>query len=256
VESYLCAYVDQSRVPRVGPGELAIGRLRLRNIGSATWRREGRHPVLLGIERASDLRPEVGWVSADRPARLRESAVEPGQVGSFETVLRAPSVPGWHRLDVRPIAEHLTWFNDPELYLALEVAIPPREAGHGLAADLVLPPPPLVLRPGGRADAPLRLRNVGRVRWTERVGEYGPLVQLGTDDPTDHAGLFHTPGVWLGPTRAARVPRFVLPGESVDLTVAVTAPAAPGQYAERFRLVGEGVSWVPGPSIEVRVVVV
>jgi len=256
VESYLCAYVDQSAVPRVEPGDLATARLRLRNIGTATWRRDGPNPVLLATEQRSVMRAESGWVGADRPARLREQAVAPGQVGTFETVLRAPDLPGRHRLDVRPIAENLTWFNDVELYFALEVSVPTREPGHGLAAELVLAPPPLLLRPGGRAELPLRLRNTGRVRWTERIGEYGPLVQLGTDEPRDHPGRFYTPEAWLGPTRPARVPRFVLPGQSVDLVVAVTAPTRSGRYAERYRLVGEGVSWFDGPPIELRVLVV
>jgi hypothetical protein len=256
VGSYLCAYVDQSPLPRVEPGDLATARIRVRNIGTATWRRDGPHPVLLGTGTASDLRAEAAWVSASRPARLREASVAPGQVGTFETVLRAPPTPGLHRLDVRPIAENLTWFNDAALYLALEVLVPTREPGHGLAAELILAPPPLLLRPGGRAEAPLRLRNSGRVRWTERVGESGPLVQLGTDEPRDHPGRFYTPEVWIGPTRPARVPSFVLPGQSVDLTVVVTAPTEPGQHAERYRLVGEGISWFDGPPIELRVLVV
>jgi hypothetical protein len=241
---------------RLQPGELAAAWIRLRNIGTATWRREGRLPVLLGIERPGQLAPQDGWISPDRPAGLREAAVEPGRIGTFEIILRAPLVPGLHRLDVRPIAENLIWFNDAELYLALEVAVPLQDDGHGLAAELLLAPPPLLLQPGGRGETSLRLRNSGRVRWTERVGEYGPLVQLGTDDPLDHPGLFYTPEVWVGPTRATRVPRFVLPGQCVDLVVTVTGPGAPGQYAERYRLVGEGISWFEGPPIEVRVLVV
>src|SRR5262249_26743267 len=155
-----------------------------------------------------------------------------------------------------PLAESRAWFNDLGLYLALEVPVPTRGSDHGLAAELVRSPPPLLLPPGGRAEAPLRLRNTGRARWVERGGGYGPLVQLGTDEPRDHRGRFYTPGAWLGPTRPARVPRFVLPGESVDLFVAVTAPNRPGRHAERYRLVGEGVSWFDGPPIELRVLVV
>jgi len=256
VESYLCAYVDQSALPRIEPGDLAAARIRLRNIGTATWRREGWNPVLLATERSSELRAEAGWVGADRPARLREASVAPGQVGTFETVLRAPRRPGLYRLDVRPVVENLVWFNDAALYFALEVLVPTREAGHGLAAELVLAPPPLLLGAGERAEAPLRLRNSGRVRWVERLGEYGPLVQLGTDDPRDHAGRFYTPGAWIGPTRPARVPTFVLPGQCVDLVVAVTAPTEPGQHSERYRLVGEGVGWFEGRPIELRVLVV
>jgi hypothetical protein len=256
VESYLCAYLDQSPVARVEPGELAAARLRVRNVGTATWRSDGPHPVMLASEPGSSLRVAGAWPRASRPARLREPSVAPGQVGTFETLLRAPSVPGLYRLDVRPVAEERAWFNDLELYLALEVLVPTGPPGHGLAAELILPPPPLLLRPGGRSEATLRLRNSGRVRWTERLGDGGPLVQLGTDDPIDHPGRFYTPDAWIGPGRPARVPHVVLPGQSVDMVVAVTAPAAPGQHAERYRLVGEGVSWFDGPPIELRVLVV
>jgi hypothetical protein len=259
VDSYLCQYVDEGMVARIGPGELAAARLRLRNVGTATWRRDGANPILLGTDRPQDrpgrLQVPGVWINPNRPAGLREPAVEPGAIGTFETALRAPGAPGRYREDVRPIAENLIWFNDVELYFALEVAVPLSDPGHGLAAELVEPPPPLLLRPGERGEAPIRLRNSGRVRWTDRLGPYGPLVQLGTDDPLDHPGRFHTPEAWIGANRAARVPAIVLPGQCVDLIVAVTAPSTPGLFAERYRLVAEGVSWLEQPSIEIQVLV-
>jgi hypothetical protein len=44
--------------------------------------------------------------------------------------------------------------------------------------------------------------------------------------------------------------------QSIDLVVAVTAPARSGRHVERYRLVGEGISWFEGPPIELRVLVV
>lgn len=259
-ETHLAAYVDQTPIPRVAPGGLAVVRLRLRNIGSATWSRDGSHPTLLAtdrpLDRASPRRVPELWVSENRMARVSERIVRPGGLGTFEVALRAPIAPGLYVESVRPVADGRTWFNDLELFLALEVVVPAALDEHGLAAELLEPVPPLLLRSGELAQARLRVRNVGRVRWVDRVGEYGPLVQLGTDEPREHEGLFLADG-WLGPNRAARVPGIVLPGQAVDLGFPIVAPAAPGAYAERYRLVAEGVTWFDAmPAVEVRILVI
>jgi hypothetical protein len=259
-ETYVADYVGQTPMPRLLPGQLGCTYLRLRNLGTATWRRDGKHQVLLATDRPADRVsafnvPDL-WPLPNRPGRLVEAEVSPGAVGTFEIPLRAPWAPGRYVEPVRPVAELLTWFNDLEYAFVVDVAVPVAGRPPDLAYELLGQPPPLLLRPGERADLPIGVRNVGAVRWTDRGGHYGPLVQLGTVEPFDHPSRFHDPERWLGPPRCARVPGFVVPGQAIDLLVSVRAPTTRGTYEDRFQLVAETIGWLDGPQIAVRVSVV
>lgn len=259
-QTYVADYVGQTPVPRLMPGQLGASYLRLRNLGTATWRRGGPNPVLLATDRPSDRAsvfhvPEL-WAQPSRPGRLVEPTVGPGEVGTFEVPLRAPQAPGRYVEPVRPVAEHLTWFNDLEYSLVVDVLVPVAGEPRELAYELTAEPPPLLLRPGERAVVPVGLRNVGAVRWTDRGGHYGPLVQLGTAEPFDHPSPFHDPESWLAPHRAARVTGFVQPGQAVDLLVGVRAPDARGYHVDQLRLAAELIGWLEGPPIVLRVSVV
>jgi hypothetical protein len=97
-EAYRAEYLAQSPAPRLWPGQTAVAWIRRRNVGRATRRRDGQPPVLLGTDRPPDSPPVVeptpAWPPTTRMARLSEAAVRPGEVGTFEVVLRAPRVPG------------------------------------------------------------------------------------------------------------------------------------------------------------------
>jgi len=258
-ESYVATYVDQTPIPCLRPGELGVACLRLRNVGTATWRKDGPNPVLLATDRPRD-RPspfhvDGAWPRPNRLAFLREPVVAPGEVGSFEVLLRAPAAPGRYVEHVCPIAEHLTWFQNLEFHFVVDVAVPVAGEPPDLAYAVVDPIPPLLLAPGDRATLHVAVRNTGRVRWTDRGGDYGPLVQVGTVEPFDHHSPFHDPERWLAPYRPSRAPGFVLPGQTASFVVPIKAPAAQGVHEDRFGLVAELRGWLGGPPLVVRVLV-
>jgi hypothetical protein len=253
--TFVAEYVAQSETLRLGPGRAGVAWVRLRNAGTATWRRDGAAPVRLGTDRPADapalLDPAESWPGPGRLARLSEPAVAPGQIGTFEVLLRAPRAPGRYRQPVRPVAEGAAWFNQLDLEVGVDVVVPTAEPLHHLAAALVQDMPRLVVPAGRLGRLSLRLRNVGRARWGDLAP---PVVLLGTDEPFDRASERFDEATWVSANRLARMPRAVLPGEEVEVPVTLRAPTDPGRYEERVRLVAEEVGWF-GPGLTLVVIV-
>ena len=256
--TYLAAYVEQTPIVRMKPGDSTIARLWLKNIGTATWLKDSNHPVMLGtdhpFDRAGLLYAEGIWPFVNRPAGMVERAVHPGETATFEVVLHAPTIPGRYREWVRPVAENLIWFNDLELAFVIDVVSDLIQHGPMLGAELVEQPAPLLLPPNGRGIVRLRFRNVGRMRWTHRGTIYGPLVMLGLYDVNVQQARFFDPDSWNTPQRAALVSGIVLPGETSEIHFTVRAPNEPGSYSESYALVAEEMAWFTGP-IAIKVIV-
>lgn len=100
---------------------------------------------------------------------------------------------------------------------------------------------PYALNAGTEDEGYLEMRNVGAATW--RPGE----TFLGTTEPRDGASAIAASD-WVGPGRAATIDRDVPPGESGRFVFRVRAPDAPGDYAQYFNLVQEGVAWFGDPG--------
>ncbi len=258
VESYLAAYVEQTPIVRLKPGDLTVARIWVKNIGTATWRNDREHPVMLGTDKPLD-RPGLlfapsAWLTSSRIAKLVERQVAPGETGTFHVALQAPAAPGRYREWIRPVAENLDWFNDLDLCFTIDVVPDVNQTGPLLAAELLEQPAPLLLPPNGRGVVRLRFRNVGRMRWSHRGEEYGPHVMLGLYDVSVTQARYFDQDSWATTRRPVIVKGFVLPGETTDLLFTVRAPAEPGSYMESYALVAEGLAWFTGP-IGIRVIV-
>ena len=257
-ESHLAAYVEQTAIVRLKPGDSTIARIWLKNIGTATWRNDGDHPVLLGTDHPLDrpglLHAPSDLLQSNRLTTLVERVVQPGESGTFRVVLRAPPVAGRYRESVRPVAENLVWFNDLDLAFVIDVVPELGQSGPLLGAELLEQPAPLLLPPNGRGVVRLRFRNVGRMRWTHRGEEYGPLVRLGVYDVSDMQARFFDQESWTAAHRPAQISGMVLPGETTDVLFTVRAPSQPGSYTESYALVAENMAWFTGP-IGIRIIV-
>lgn len=115
-------------VPTTAPGEKMYVRVKARNMGTQTWDRSFLH---LGTSRPIDRISsfvEAGWVANNRAAKLIESSVGPGQIGTFEFALQAPNAPGTYNEHFNLVAEGRSWLNDVGLFFTVNVnnAIAPR----------------------------------------------------------------------------------------------------------------------------------
>jgi len=57
----------------------------------------------------------------DRFATTAEQFVPVGDVGTFNMRLRAPVIPGVHRVYMRPVIDGVSWLEDEGIYLEIHV---------------------------------------------------------------------------------------------------------------------------------------
>jgi hypothetical protein len=113
------------------------------------------------------------------------------------------------------------------------------------------------LAPGGRYQVEVSVGTTTDQPWSCCVAS--GAVRLGTEDEdlvggSSRPSQLHTPGTvdgsnWLSENRIAFDRSHSTLGGT--FTTVITAPTALGPFAERFRLVAEDVSWMPGPVIEI-----
>lgn len=114
------AYSDSSKtVPIVldnmTPGQTAYIGFTAVNTSNVTWRNTGNHPVDIGTARPYDKNSQIcgsGWLGCNRPARMREASVAPGQIATFEFSMKAPMTPGSYKEYFSPVVEGITWLPD------------------------------------------------------------------------------------------------------------------------------------------------
>jgi len=111
--------------------------VRYRNTGAASWVKGvvGQQANLAVNGEGAKL--AYGWPTADRIAIQMEDVVAPGELVTFEFDVRAPTVDGSYRLDVRPVVEGTTWLEDEGVFFTVTShGIGAREALTALASLL------------------------------------------------------------------------------------------------------------------------
>ncbi len=102
---------------------------------------------------------------------------------------------------------------------------------------------PADMDPGTTAIVWAEFNNLGTQTWLHAQ------TYLGTSSPQDRTSPFCTSYNWSGCNRPTDVDQSsVTTGQVGRFTFIITAPATPGAYVERYRLVREGVTWF-GPEI-------
>ena len=124
---------------------------------------------------------------------------------------------------------------------------PPRPAprplpAEGFRAALSVAAPPATLAAGRMATLNVIVRNDGPALWQARERDGEPFqISLG-NHWLDASGR-----VLVNDDGRTQMPRDILPGEEVALTIRVNTPNAPGSYIIELDMLQEGVSWF-GPK--------
>lgn len=101
------------------PGQKVYIRITAKNTGNVIWQNSGSNPTRLGTwNRPDHTSPfcDGAWVACNRPAAIKESAVSPGQTGTFEFTITGPNYRGNHLEFYNMLTESKSWFNDTGLY--------------------------------------------------------------------------------------------------------------------------------------------
>lgn len=153
---------------------------------------------------------------------MRQTAVDLGTAGRDDTF-------GYGRIDV---------------YQALRQA----QGTLGYSAQFVSQSfPSSQMYTGQPFTATVTVKNTGGTTW-QRDG--ASPTRLGTSLPTDRSSPFYTSGNWLSPTRPARLTEAsVASGQNGTFTFVLTPPSSAGIYAEHYKVVVEGNSWLDQPDL-------
>ena len=97
---------------------------------------------------------------------------------------------------------------------------------------------PTTMNAGDTAIVWVEYKNTGTGAWTHSN------TFLGTSSPQDRSSPFYLSTNWTSPARPSDVDEWqVLNGEVGRFTFIIKAPATPGTYTEKYKLVQEGVAW-------------
>lgn len=109
------------------PGPLSFGArttvtIRLRNTGSASWRKGTPAEIRLGVPGDDRSRAflGVGWPSPERAAVQTEAIVPPGSVATFRFTV-AGVRRGRYLLPLRPVVDGIAWLQDEGIFTVIDV---------------------------------------------------------------------------------------------------------------------------------------
>ena len=252
------AYTDQTkttgRSTNLAPGERVYVGVKARNTGNVAWTNSGANPTDLGTIRPIDRTSpfyDSSWLGTNRPARLQEATVNPGEIGTFEFWMTAKNSPGNYAEFFAPVTEGITWMNDAGLnfYSSISNAVYSWQfMGQYAYSDQTKTTgkSTLNMTRGDRVYVGFRAKNTGNTTW-KNTGTYP--INVGMTHPIDRLSAFFDNG-WLGQNRPARlIESSVAPGETGTFEFWMKAPQQPGVYREYFTILAEGAAWMNDPGM-------
>lgn len=253
------AYTDQTKTigaSTIGliPGQRVYVGFQAVNTGNTTWTNGGTNPIKAGTSSPFDRSSafcDGSWFGCNRPAFMKEASVAPGQTGTFEFWMTAPSSPGTYDEHFDVLAEGAAWMNDNGLNFHMTV-VPPvyswQPAGQFAYQDQSMTAGAATtnMSPGQRVFVGFQARNTGNVTWYNSGAH---PIKAGTTQGTDRSSAFCDSDTWMGCNRPAIMKEAsVAPGQIGTFQFWMIAPRG-GASAEHFSLVAEGVSWMNDPGL-------
>lgn len=213
--------------------------VKLKNTGTSTWVNSGEQAVRLDTESSERPLSHQWWVDEDTLAVLKESAVKPGEAGTFTFAINAPLAEGRYNESLMLYAGD-TRVMMPPVRLNVKVGNPPLP----YQADLIDSTcGRLYLEPDYALTCYATYQNTGTESWPKGV------VRLETVAPLKRDSVYHH-AYWRSGNVLNDLSRDVAPEETVTVAFAVQAPSATGRYAESFGLVAKGETKVIGSSFD------
>lgn len=121
------AYSDSGRTAKLNPYDLHLSTnqtvyltVAAKNTGNTFWDSSVRLATSSPNDRISPFCTS-GWIGCSRPATLVQTSVAPGQVGTFQFAIKAPTTARTTREYYSLVAEGKMWMNNPGLYFPIVV---------------------------------------------------------------------------------------------------------------------------------------
>ena len=236
------------------PGQRVFVGFTARNTGNTTWTNTGANPIRLGTsqptERWSQLHDST-WLSLTRPTSLKEAEVLPGNVGTFEFWITAPTKSSDINLNeyFNILAEGRSWM--PDIGLFFGGTVNAARYSWSMASQYAYTDETKTtvanmnaLAPGQRIYVGFTARNTGNMTWQNS----GPnAIMAGTESPKERSSLFSAGSGWLTGTKPTLLREAsVAPGQIGTFEYWLTVPSSglSGVYNERFNILANGVTWM------------
>lgn len=232
----------------IGPGGTVKAVIKAKNTGNRTWY---RYNTMLGTthkqDRSSAFR-SGDWLAANRPARLQEASVSPGETGTFSFTFTAPNSLFSSREYFNILTEGVQWHKDIGFYYDIHVRQPTgtfynvkyesKELYSNSARTQPISSSYNNVVAGSTIYGKIRFKNTGNNTLEKS------FTFLATDNPRDRTSQFRSSN-WASSNRVATmVENSVAPGETGTILFTLKAPVAYGRYSEAFGMVAEGRSWM------------
>ncbi|MBI4139119.1 hypothetical protein HY479_03140 [Candidatus Uhrbacteria bacterium] len=247
------------------PGEQTTVNVKFKNVGSATWKKQGAGYLSLYTwepkYRASAFK-DSSWGTEAQAAFLVEKEVKTGQTGTMKLVLRAPEKPGTYTESFQLASEDTAWVDGGSVTLKIRVtgadgfidtAVPPTEGttppGGSYSSVLLLTSHKAVTVAGsGRMKLTHGFKNAGDVIWNSRALRLvGVAPALGVySNVRDES--------WPTTTEPVKEQSVTSPGEIGFVSYTLKAPAKMGDYQVTFQLTADGRD-VEGGEVSIPVTV-
>ena len=249
------AYYDSSKTLPVSMGTLATKEryylvVTLKNTGNITWTSNGSNPVNLGTSDSRDRASpfcDPTWINSspgcNRIASLKEYTVAPGQIGSFEFWVTAPST-GSYTESYLPVVEGKAWLQSPSAVFSLGVTPYTWTAGkQSIYTDdsKTTMVDSNNLKLNTRYYIAAEIKNTGTIVWN-KLGQ-NP-TSLGTSSSRDRISTICDTS-WLGCNRSAIIHEYtVAPGQTGSFEFWIKTPPTAGSLTESFTPLVEGQNWM------------
>jgi hypothetical protein len=157
------------------PGEKFTATVKLKNTGNTIWRKAYENIAILAKDHDRGDKSDFRKPASAKMGFLKEKIVKPGETGTFEMELYAPSEPGYYREYFSPLVDNEIWMSDTGLYFDVVVA----EEGEDLGADLISAKSMNYWEQGSRYKVWLNVRNTGQSTWTKKDISMGFIKDKG-----------------------------------------------------------------------------
>jgi hypothetical protein len=222
-----------------------------KNTGTETWYNTGKNFIALNVTGPTGRKSLFKYSSWKeyyyRPCRLSNRQVKPGEIGRFIFALKAPNKPGDYTEKFGLVAENLIWIPGGEFEIPIRVVYP-------YEAELVAQAyPNIKIEPQKAITFWVDFKNKGTKTWYNTGKNF---VALNVTNPAGRLSPFKH-DLWkeyyYRPTRLSI--NDVKPGQIGRFKFALQSPDKEGEYTEKFGLVSEGLTWLPGGEFTIPIVV-
>lgn len=162
--SYKYAFVDGKYPPIImNTGEIFEGWIKLKNTGNGVWENTGDNSVILAADHERNRKSEFLTPSSSKIGSLKESRVEPGEIGTFTYTIKAPNKNGYYQEYFTPLVDGDVWMKDTGMYFETIVS-----SGDVLYGEVVERSQNSTLKPGKGYILWAKIRNMGKETWNKK----------------------------------------------------------------------------------------